>query len=245
MMQEHQTKQEAKQKLLEEKVKGLKFLNALLSDRITLFQKRRFEQSSERYADGFEQLSLFNEAGQEADLDLPEPEMEEIRPSSYKHKKQKEKRKRICQPFQPWKRSNTSWKERLGTAATPSLTAAIMNAKYVNGMPLARQEREFARYSLRLSTKTMSNWIIRYAEKYLQAVIDLMKEEFLQCQYIHCDETRIHTRDQKLRHRAERMAIFKKHKRGKSERGDLQYNRNSNAQWIKVLQCCCGNQPAD
>ena len=32
------------------------------------------------------------------------------------------------------------------SAATPSLVAGIMNAKYVNGMPLARQEREFARY---------------------------------------------------------------------------------------------------
>ena len=33
-----------------------------------------------------------------------------------------------------------------GSIATPSLVAGIMNAKYVNGMPLARQEREFARY---------------------------------------------------------------------------------------------------
>ena len=40
-----------------------------------------------------------------------------------------------------------------GSIATPSLVAGIMNAKYVNGMPLARQEREFARYDLNLSTK--------------------------------------------------------------------------------------------
>ena len=42
-----------------------------------------------------------------------------------------------------------------GSVATPSLVAGIMNAKYVNGMPLARQERELARYDLNLSTKTM------------------------------------------------------------------------------------------
>ena len=47
-----------------------------------------------------------------------------------------------------------------GSIATPSLVAGIMNVKYVNGMPLARQEREFARYDLDLSTKTMANWII-------------------------------------------------------------------------------------
>ena len=49
--------------------------------------------------------------------------------------------------------------------ATPSLVAGIMNAKYVNGMPLARQEREFARYNLKLSTKTMANWMINCADR--------------------------------------------------------------------------------
>lgn len=43
-----------------------------------------------------------------------------------------------------------------GSVATSSLVAGIMNAKYVNGMPLARQEREFARYDLNLSTKKLS-----------------------------------------------------------------------------------------
>nr|WP_289702355.1 hypothetical protein [Enterocloster clostridioformis] len=36
-----------------------------------------------------------------------------------------------------------------GSVATPSLAAGIMNAKYVGGMPLARQEREFSRYDLK------------------------------------------------------------------------------------------------
>ena len=54
-----------------------------------------------------------------------------------------------------------------------------MNAKYVNGMPLARQEREFARYDLNLSTKTMANWIISCADRYLGLLYRQMKEEFL------------------------------------------------------------------
>lgn len=44
--------------------------------------------------------------------------------------------------------------------------------KYVNGMPLARQEREFGRYSLNLSTKTMANWIIQCADRYLQIPVE-------------------------------------------------------------------------
>lgn len=66
-----------------------------------------------------------------------------------------------------------------GSIATPSPVAGIMNAKYVNGMPLAVQEREFARYNLKLSTKTMANWMVSCADRYLRLLYDRMKEEFL------------------------------------------------------------------
>ena len=66
-----------------------------------------------------------------------------------------------------------------------------MNAKYVNGMPLARQEREFPRYGLNLSAETMANWIIQCAERYLQPFYGLIKEEFLQGRYAHGDATRV------------------------------------------------------
>ena len=52
LMQEHQTKLETKQKILEEKVHELEFLNALLSDKLTLAQRKQFGRSSEKYADG-------------------------------------------------------------------------------------------------------------------------------------------------------------------------------------------------
>ncbi|MCD7866717.1 MAG: IS66 family transposase, partial [Clostridiales bacterium] len=83
-----------------------------------------------------------------------------------------------------------------GSIAPPSLVAGIMNAKYVNGMPLARQEREFARYNLKLSTKTMANWIIQSADRYLQPLYELMKEELLRSGYLHGDETRIQVIDE-------------------------------------------------
>ena len=83
-----------------------------------------------------------------------------------------------------------------GSIATPSLVAGIMNAKYVNGMPLARQEREFARYDLDISTKTMANWIITCSDRYLRMLYDRMKEEFLRSHYIHCDETRVQVIDE-------------------------------------------------
>ena len=71
-------KQETRIQLLEEKTKELEFLNAMLSDRLTLAQRKRFGASSEKYADGYTQLDLFNEAEQEADPNAPEPDLEEV-----------------------------------------------------------------------------------------------------------------------------------------------------------------------
>ena len=59
-------KQETRIQLLEEQKKELEFLNAMLSDRLTLAQKKRFGASSEKYAEGYTQMNLFNEAEQEA-----------------------------------------------------------------------------------------------------------------------------------------------------------------------------------
>lgn len=252
-MHAHQKKQADKIQLLEEKTKELEFMNALLSDRLALAQRKQFGSSSEKYADGYTQMNLFNEAEQEADPDAEEPEMEEIHPKSYKRRKPTGKKEEDLSSFETtevieyklqgeerfcsdcgtkYKVVTTETVKYLkfvparfevveeityvyscpkcgemkrpqkdpallkGSIATPSLVAGIMNAKYVNGMPLARQEREFARYDLNLSTKTMANWIILCAERYLQPVYDLMKEEFLRSGYIHCDETRIQVIDE-------------------------------------------------
>lgn len=85
LMQEQQVKMEEKvsdlqrkQQLLEEKNRELEFLNALLSDRLSIAQRKRFGSSSEKYADGYEQLYLFNEAEAAADPGAEEPSLEEI-----------------------------------------------------------------------------------------------------------------------------------------------------------------------
>ena len=69
-------KQETRIQLLEEQKKELEFLNAMLSDRLTLAQKKRFGASSEKYAEGYTQMNLFNEAEQEADPNASEPDLE-------------------------------------------------------------------------------------------------------------------------------------------------------------------------
>lgn len=83
-----------------------------------------------------------------------------------------------------------------GSIATPSLVAAIMNGKYVNGLPLYRQSQEFKRYGLNLDDKTMANWVIRCGEDFLYPLYDRMKVVLLDGRYIHCDETRIQVLDE-------------------------------------------------
>ena len=67
LMQEQKRKNENEIQLLKDKQKELEFMNAMLSDRLALEQRRRFGKSSEKYADGYEQLCLFNEAEMNAD----------------------------------------------------------------------------------------------------------------------------------------------------------------------------------
>ena len=45
---------------------------------------------------------------------------------------------------------------------TPSLAASIMNAKYVNGLPLYRISQEFLRNDIHISRQVMANWMIQW-----------------------------------------------------------------------------------
>ena len=91
LMQEQKSKNENEIQLLKDKQKELEFMNAMLSDRLALEQRRRFGKSSEKYADGYEKLCLFNEAEMNADVE-DTAAYEEIQPASYKRKKRKGKK---------------------------------------------------------------------------------------------------------------------------------------------------------
>jgi hypothetical protein len=78
-----------------------------------------------------------------------------------------------------------------GSIATPSLEAAIINAKYVNGNPLDRIARDFQTNGLYLSKQTMSNWTVAAAEKYFVPVYELIKATSLKAHVNQCDETTV------------------------------------------------------
>lgn len=73
--------------------------------------------------------------------------------------------------------------------ASPSSVANVMYQKYVNAMPLYRQEKDWEHLGISLTRATMANWIIRCSQEYLIPVIDHLHTELLKRDLIHCDET--------------------------------------------------------
>lgn len=75
--------------------------------------------------------------------------------------------------------------------ATPALLAHITTAKFVDGLPLYRQEAQFARLGVGLGRATMAGWMIRLGATHVVPLINLLKERMFEHPLIHCDETRL------------------------------------------------------
>ena len=75
--------------------------------------------------------------------------------------------------------------------ATPSLLAQIITGKFVDGVPLYRQEPQFSRMGIPLGRGTMALWAIRLGGSFVVPLINLLNELLLAETLIHCDETRL------------------------------------------------------
>ena len=75
-----------------------------------------------------------------------------------------------------------------GSLASASSVAWVMNGKFVEGLPLYRQEQILARNGVELSRQTMANWMIRGAAL-LNVIYDRLKVHLLRQDVLHADET--------------------------------------------------------
>ncbi len=73
--------------------------------------------------------------------------------------------------------------------ASASTVAHVMYQKYVNAMPLYRQEKDWSNQGLILSRATLANWIIRSATDWLEPLWETMKSHLINEDVIHADET--------------------------------------------------------
>lgn len=78
-----------------------------------------------------------------------------------------------------------------GSIASPSLIAYIMKNKYVDAIPLYRQEQEYKRYGLPINRQNMSNWIISAAQNWLNPLYKHLQRILVNYDVLHADETEL------------------------------------------------------
>ena len=72
--------------------------------------------------------------------------------------------------------------------ATAALLAHIITAKFIDSLPLYRQEKQFSRLGIDLSRATMSSWMLRVASR-CQPLLPLLRQEIRSGPLINADET--------------------------------------------------------
>ena len=74
---------------------------------------------------------------------------------------------------------------------SPSVLSQVITDKFVNHMPLYRQEAEWKRLGLDLSRTTMANWLIIASREYFIPIVNRMHEILVEEKYLHSDETTV------------------------------------------------------
>jgi transposase len=76
-----------------------------------------------------------------------------------------------------------------GSLASPSILSHIMTQKYVDGLPLYRQEKQFTRMGINLSRQTFAKWMIIGADRWLSVLYNRMHILLLKLDILQADET--------------------------------------------------------
>lgn len=75
--------------------------------------------------------------------------------------------------------------------ASASVVSEIMYQKYVNAVPLYRQEEMWRSQGIGFSRTTMANWIIRCSEDWLEPIWETLHQALLKRDVLHVDETTV------------------------------------------------------
>ena len=83
--------------------------------------------------------------------------------------------------------------------ASASAVAHIMYQRYVNAMPIARQEKDWCYQGVQVGRATLGNWVLKSTKEHLFPLYERMKEELLSGAVIAADETDIQVLKEKDR----------------------------------------------
>ena len=201
---------EENQKMAAELAQAL-LKNRWLMEQLKLNKRKLFGSSSEQ----LDQLvmgqfaHLFNEA-EAWDADSVEPA------------KKGEKKK-------PRKRRSGSIDDVIpGSFASPSAIAHLAVQKYVMYSPLYRLEQEFDRQGLKLSRQTMSNWLLKATEDWLQPIYDVLHRRLCQEKVLHGDETTLQVLHEKGKSATSRSYMWLYRTSGDAEQPIVLYDYQPN-----------------
>jgi transposase len=90
---------------------------------------------------------------------------------------------------------------------SPSLLAYLVTSKYVDHLPLYRQEQIFARYGIHLPRSTMDEWFGRLSGLLLP-IVEAMKRKILESKFLQSDDTLIQVLDREVKGKSRRCYIW-------------------------------------
>jgi len=73
--------------------------------------------------------------------------------------------------------------------AGPGLLAYVAVCKYVDALPLYRQEQILQRYGIELQRATLAHWMVKLGAV-VQPLVNLMRDDLMDSGFVQCDETR-------------------------------------------------------
>jgi transposase len=72
--------------------------------------------------------------------------------------------------------------------ASPSLLAHIVTSKYVDGLPLYRQEKMLSRIGMDMPRSTLASWVVKLGDL-TEPLLERMRDEIRRHDVVQCDET--------------------------------------------------------
>ena len=121
--------------------------------------------------------------------------------------------------------------------ASASVVTDVLMKKYVDAMPLYRQEQMWKRMGVELKRSTMANWVIQVADLYLRPFWKRIRSELLTQSTIHADETVIQVLKEKGKPATSesRMWVYSSAKRADIQLRCFEYRESRSGKWAKTF----------
>ena len=121
--------------------------------------------------------------------------------------------------------------------ASASVVTDVLMKKYVDAMPLYRQEQMWKRMGVELKRGTMANWVIQVADLYLRPFWKRIRSELLTQSTIHADETvmQVHKEKDRPDTAESRMWVYSSAKRADIQLRCFEYRESRSGKWAKTF----------